>query len=323
MAVYTALSARDMGALTRQWCAAPLTDYGGIAAGVENTTYWLRLGRRKYALSIYEKPMAVKDLRFFLSLMDHLADAGLPVPRPLTTRRGTPLASVKGKPCALTPFLPGASLKRPSAKACRALGALIAEMHASAASFAPRRKNPLGRDGWARLLRAIRTTNPLPDAQWQFAQDAMAHYTAAWPKALRRGIIHNDMFPDNVLFRGGKISGLMDFSFACEDVLLYDVAIALTAWAFAPQRPWAFDDKKAAALLAGYQQRRALTAPERRALPILAGAAALQFFLTRQQEWGRRQTSALKDAGAGKDAREYFAKLQFLRAHGDALAALI
>lgn len=325
MAVYTALSARELGALVRQWDETPLSAYGGIAAGVENTTYWLRLGKRKYVLSLYEKPLRSAEIAFFLSLMQHLADAGLPVPRPLRTRAGAPWASVKGRRCALMPFLPGASLRTPKPPACRALGALLAQLHARALSFPQRRPNPLGPRAWRALLLAAHKAHPLPPEQMRCARRARAHYAAAWParRALPRGLIHSDVFPDNVFFRRGEISALMDFSFACEDFLLYDVAIALNAWAFAPRPPWRFDADRASALLAGYQTRRALTRAEQAALPILAGGAALQFFLTRQQEWGRRQTNALKDkVESVKDPREYFVKLQFLHAHGAALTEL-
>ena len=293
MAVYTDLTDDEREAVLAEYGLGPLQAFKGIAEGVENSNFFLEAGGARYILTIFERRVAGADLPFFMAMMQHLARGNFPAPRPLPTKSGALLAQVRGKPCAMVTFLSGVSPKRPSVAQCRAIGATLARMHAALRDFTMTRANALGPAAWAGLAAAI-------EGDLATVRD--------WPTAPPRGAIHADLFPDNTLFDGAAIGGVIDFYFACTDVLAYDVAVCLNAWCFEDGSE--FNLTKGRALFAGYEGVRALSTEERDALPALARGAALRFFATRLADWADTPAGALVRP---KDPLEYANKLEFHR----------
>lgn len=309
MAVYTEVSDQELEEFLAGYeLGAPLS-CKGIAEGVENSNFMLVAERGSYFLTLYEKRVDPADLPFFLGLMEHLAARGIPCPTPIHGRDGKALRRLAGRPAAIVTFLPGMWHKRPAPAHCAALGNATARLHRAAGDFGLSRVNALSVGGW----------RPLLEAAGPRAQDVMQGLTAEltgeldfleanWPTDLPQGVIHADLFPDNVLFLGDRISGLIDFYFACNDALAYDLAICLNAWCFEPDR--SFNVTKARALLSAYERERKLTPAERAALPLLARGAALRFLLTRLYDWLNTPADALVRR---KDPLEYLHKLRFHR----------
>jgi homoserine kinase type II len=223
------------------------------------------------------------------------------------------LKSVRGKPAAIVTFLSGLSVRRPGVAHCREAGAGLAQLHLAAEGFPLARENDLGQAAWAPLFAGLEADAEAlkPGLSRTIAAD-LAHLAAAWPRDLPAGVIHADFFPDNVFFAAGKFAGAIDFYFACNDALAYDIAVALNAWCFEPDG--SFNITSARALVAGYESRRPLSAAERHALPVLAHGAAMRFFLTRLADWGATPAGALVRP---KDPLEYERKLAVHRASPD------
>ncbi|HJQ56196.1 MAG TPA: homoserine kinase, partial [Vineibacter sp.] len=250
-----------------------------------------------------------RDLPFFLGLMDHLAARGVPCPTPVHGRDGSALRTLAGRPAAITTFLRGLWPRRIAVDHCAPVGEALARLHLAAADFDRRRPNALSVGGWRPLLDASRDRahEVVPGLADELAAD-LAALERDWPRALPAGVIHADLFQDNVLFLHEKLSGVIDFYFACNDLLAYDVAICLNAWCFEPDR--SFNVTKARALVGGYQRLRVLSAEERAALPLLARGAALRFLLTRLYDWLYTPADAMVRR---KDPLEYLVRLRFHR----------
>lgn len=258
-----------------------------------------------------------EDLPYFLGLMDHLAGKGLACPTPIHDREGNTLREVAGRPCAIISFLNGVWPKRPTTHHCREVGAAMARMHVSGQDFTLHRPNALSIAGWQGLVEACagRADEIRAGLQAELARDYDA-LAASWPeppgrsgtRPLPHGVIHADMFPDNVLFVGDTLSGLIDFYFACNDYFAYDLAIALNAWCF--EADGAFNVTKGKALISGYESVRRLTDSEVHTLPLFARGAALRFLLTRLYDWLNQVPGALVRP---KDPMEYWQKLKFHR----------
>jgi homoserine kinase type II len=309
MAVYTAI---DEGSLTRFLAAydlAPVVALEGIAQGVENSNYRLVTESGEFILTLYEKRVAPADLPFFLALMEHLAARGVPCPTPIHGRDGKALRRLCGRPAALVSFLEGISPRRVDAGHCSALGGALARLHLAGADFRMVRPNALSVAGWRPLFEAGRAG---ADALQAGFEDEVARelddLERHWPKDLPQGVIHADLFPDNVFFQGKEVSGIIDFYFACVDIIAYDLAICLNAWCFEPDG--AFNITKARQMLAAYRAVRPFTGAELEALPLLARGAALRFLLTRLFDWQNRVEGALVKP---KDPLEYLDKLRFHR----------
>ncbi|WP_076068679.1 homoserine kinase [Sphingomonas montana] len=285
MAVFTQVSAEEMAALLARYTAGTLLSAKGIAEGVENSNFLVDTTTGRYILTLYEGRVDAADLPFFLSLLDHLADAGLPVPRAIRDRAGVQVQTVAGRPACLIEFLSGVSVTHPTAVQARAAGAALGALHAALRDFAPRRPNALGIAGWNAL--ADRCGDDLdrviPGLTARVA-DERAFLDAHWPHALPVSTIHADLFPDNVLMLDDAVTGMIDFYFACTDLRALDVAVTHAAWCFDPDGS-VFHRDRAAALLAGYAETFGLTDAERAALPILARGASLRFALTRAWDW--------------------------------------
>ncbi|TCT03304.1 homoserine kinase [Aquabacter spiritensis] len=310
MAVYTDVAASQLDAFLADYAIGTLVSYHGIAEGVENSNFLLQTTLGTFILTLYEKRVARGDLPFFIGLMQHLAARGISCPQPVATRGGAMLGELAGRPAAIVTFLPGVSVRRPSADHCGQLGGALARLHLAGADFPMRRANGLSVAGWRPLFEAARdradTVAPGLHAAIATELDDLA---AHWPAGLPTGVIHADLFPDNAFFLDDTLSGIIDFYFACTDLLAYDVAVCLNAWCFEPDG--AFNATKGRALIAGYGKVRPLLPEEGAALPRLARGAALRFLLTRLVDWLDVPEGALVRP---KDPLEYLRKLRFHRA---------
>ncbi len=309
MAVYTEVSDEQLDAFLADYDIGEMMSFKGIAEGVENTNYMLHTGRGYYFLTLYEKRVDPKDLPFFIGLMEHCAARGLICPQPVKNKKGNSLGELAGRPAAIITFLEGISVRRPSNAHCAALGGALAQFHNAGEGFSIKRPNALGPEGWQKLAAQCATrADEVAPGLATLIKEEVAHLTARWPKNLPKGVIHADLFPDNVFFLGDKLSGLIDFYFACNDFYAYDVAICLNAWCF--EIDGSFNVTKGKALLSNYNAVRPLSAAEIDALPTLARGAALRFLLTRTFDWLNVPEGALVRP---KDPKEYLKKLQFHR----------
>ena len=307
MAVYTDVAAEDLATFLAAYDLGDLLACKGIAEGVENSNFLLHTSRGYFILTLYEKRVAAGDLPFFLGLMEHLAARGLTCPQPVKTRAGDTLGRLAGRPAAIVTFLDGMWIRRPSATHCAGLGRALAELHLAGADFRMTRPNALSVAGWRQLYDAAKGRADGVQGGLAAAIAAELELLAkSWPRDLPQGVIHADLFPDNVFFLGDRLSGLIDFYFACTDTLAYDVAICLNAWCF--ESDHSYNVTKGRALLTAYAAKRALSAAERTALPLLARGAAMRFLLTRLVDWLEVPAGALVRP---KDPLEYHRKLRF------------
>lgn len=310
MAVYTDITEDDLTRFLAAYDVGSLTSYKGIAEGVENSNFLLHTTKGSYILTLYEKRVNADDLPFFLGLMHHLAERGLSCPLPLPRADGELLGTLSGRPAAVISFLEGMWLRKPEAQHCREVGRALAAMHEASEGFPLKRSNALSVDGWRSLWQnsEARADEVQAGLREEIAAE-LAHLEEHWPKHLPEGVIHADLFPDNVFFLGDRLSGLIDFYFACNDFLAYDIAVCLNSWCF--EKNGAYNITKGMALLSGYESVRRLTPEEVEALPLLSRGAALRFFLTRLYDWLTTPAGALV---VKKDPLEYLAKLRFHRA---------
>jgi len=307
MAVYTEVSDDELDAFVAQYDIGRIASCKGIAEGVENSNYLLHTDRSAYILTLYEKRVARQDLPFFLALMEHLAGHGIACPTPIRGRDGAALHELAGRPAALVTFLEGMWPRRPTPRHCQLLGEALARMHVAGRDFAQRRPNDLSVAGWRRLFEA--TAGRAHEVGAGLAEELAAELAvleARWPVALESGVIHADLFPDNVFFLGDRLSGIIDFYFACNDFLAYDLAICLNAWCF--EGDGSFNVTKARLMLTAYGKARPVSAAEIDALPLLARGSALRFLLTRLYDWLNHPEGALVKP---KDPLEYLHRLRF------------
>ncbi len=309
MAVYTEVADDELQDFIASYAIGALTSCKGIAEGVENSNYLIQTEAGRYILTLYEKRVAREDIPYFLALMEHLAARGISCPLPVHDREGRNLRELAARPAALITFLDGVSVKRAAIEQCASLGKALGHSHIAGESFPLRRDNDLSVAGWAPVFDAIadRADSIIPGLAGEIGKE-IEELTQSWPEGLPEGVIHADLFPDNVFFLGSEVSGLIDFYFACNDMLAYDIAICLNAWCF--EGDASFNITKARALLQAYESVRPLSAAELDALPILARGAALRFLLTRSYDWLNTDGDALVKR---KDPNEYLRKLRFHR----------
>ena len=315
MAVYTHLSADDLEELIAEYDVGELVSAKGIAEGVSNSNWLVDTSRGRFILTMYEHRVEAGDLPFFLGLLDHLSGKGSPVPRTIHDRAGAALRFVGGKAVALIEFLPGVSIDTPRPAQARAVGEALAGIHLAAADFPGERENAMGLAAWRKLLggcgaRLAEIDPALPDlvaAELEFLE-------ANWPNELPRSVIHADLFPDNVLMLGNRVTGLIDFYFACNDIMAYDLAVTHAAWCFAPDG--GFRPAIGEALVGGYDARRPLPPEAWEALPVLARGAAMRFLATRAYDWLHTPADALVTR---KDPLVFARRLSFYRAEGQRL----
>jgi homoserine kinase type II len=310
MVVYTDVSAEDLADFLADYDLGELLSYKGIAEGVENSNFLVNTTRGHFILTLYEKRVAPEDIPFFLALMEHLAARGLTCPQPVKNQTGDMLGWIAGRPAALVTFLDGMWIRRPAASHCAALGEALARLHLAGADFPLRRRNALSADGWRPLYVASAAgADSVQPGLRDMIERELSLLEGSWPSGLPEGVIHADLFPDNVFFLGDRLSGLIDFYFACTDTLAYDIAICLNAWCFEPDH--SYNVTKGRALLQGYVATRPLSIEEKVALPLLSRGACLRFLLTRLVDWLNVPPGAMVRP---KDPLEYFRKLRFHQA---------
>jgi homoserine kinase type II len=307
VAVYTDVTSEDLTTFLAGYELGDVLSYKGIAEGVENSNFLLHTSRGYFILTLYEKRVAAADLPFFLGLMEHLAARGLTCPQPVRNRGGAAQGTLAGRPAAIVTFLEGMWLRRPMPAHCAGVGEALARLHVAGADFPLRRRNALSVNDWRKLYASAKGDgDKLQPGLGEAIVNELAYLENAWPRDLPQGVIHADLFPDNVFFLGDALSGLIDFYFACTDTLAYDVAICLNAWCFEPDH--SYNVTKGRALLQAYDRVRPLSAAEWEALPLLARGAAMRFLLTRLVDWLDVPPGALVRP---KDPLEYFRKLRF------------
>ncbi|UIP06532.1 homoserine kinase [Erythrobacter sp. SDW2] len=297
MAVYTHLPAEALAGLIAEYDVGALVSAKGIAEGVSNSNWVVETSGgdgtgARFILTMYERRIDLEDLPFFLDLLDHLSAAGAPVPRTIHDRSGKSFRSIHGKAVALIEFLPGVSIDHPTPGQAHAVGAALAQMHRAALDFPQSRANALD------LVTNLSTLAACGEAALAAIDPALAGciarseaIAAAWPEDLPQSVIHSDLFPDNVLMLGDRVSGMIDFYFACTDAMAYDLAVTHAAWSFerggSKYRP-----DIGSALIQGYESVRPLEAAERAALTLLAQGACLRFVASRTEDWFETPTDA-------------------------------
>ena len=312
MAVFTQINDAQLAEFMADYALANVTAFKGIAAGVQNSNFIVETGDEKYILTIYEDTATgvnPEDLPYFLGLIQHLAALGINCPTPIMQKNGNILGQLAERPAALVSFLPGRGTVTPKPQQCRAVGAALAELHLAGADFEMQRINRQGPDNWRKLYEKSQdSADEASPGLADFIGQELQRLETTWPQGLPEGVIHADLFPDNVFFDKGEVSGLIDFYFACHDMLAYDIAIMLNAWCF--EADVNFNITKARALLAGYQSVRPLSAEEIEALPILAAGAAMRFLTTRLYDWLNQPEDALV---VPKNPVDYLRRLRFHR----------
>ncbi len=304
MAVYTDVSFEDLEQFLQAYDVGQPSSFKGIAEGVENSNFLLRSGRGAFILTLYEKRVRAEDLPFFLGLMEHLSSRGIACPLPVRREDGALFGTLNGRPAALLTFLDGVSLRNPETTHCAAAGSALAALHEAGRGFALTRPNALGAEAWRDLASKVEGhADGVEKGLRALIEGALE---IDWPAGLPSGIIHADLFPDNVLLMGDKVSGVIDFYFACNDAFAYDLAVMLNAWCFGADG--AFDKARAKALFGAYRKHRALSAEEIAAMPVLARGAALRFLLTRLYDLLHHDPSALVRP---KDPRDFARRLRF------------
>jgi len=307
MAVYTNVDDAELKAFITNYGLGDLVSFKGIAEGVENTNYFVATTTGRYILTLYEQRVRREDLPFFLGLLDHLAANGIACPTPIKTANGDQVTELSGKAAAIVTFLEGFCVQTTQARHCRDVGQTLARLHLAGTSYAQQRPNALGLADWRPLYQNFASqADTIVSGLSGLISDELNWLEKNWPQDLDTGIIHADLFPDNVFFLGDKLSGLIDFYFACNDMFALDIAICINAWCF--DRAHNFKHARANALLEGYQSQRKLSAAECAALPTLCRGAAMRFLLTRSYDWLNTKQDALVRP---HDPRAYLQRLSF------------
>lgn len=311
MAVYTEIADDQLDELLLEYNLGSVLSCKGIAEGVENSNYLLHTEAGYFILTLYEKRVNKDDLPFFLGLMEHLVAQGFVSPKPIINKAGQTLTEVADRPAAIIQFLEGRSIKKISPNHCALLGENLAHLHLAAKDFTIERPNALTIGSWRPLFESClqsATGTSIKQSEINEIEKELSILEENWPTTLPEGVIHADLFPDNIFFLDGKVSGVIDYYFACNDFLAYDIAICLNAWCF--ESDSSFNVTKARKLLSGYRSVREISAKELEALPFLCRGAALRFYLTRLYDWINQVEGALVKP---KNPLEYLKKLRFLR----------
>lgn len=309
MAVYTQIGESQLQSFLALYDLGTLKRFEGIRLGVENTNYHLYTTGGHFILTIFERRVSPADLPFFFAFTDHLAQRGILCPRALPSRDGRPVNMLAGKHAVIITFMEGTDIAPASIAPvhCAAVGVMAAQMHKAAQGFTLQRPNVLDLGGWKMLAaQTLADADRVIPTLARIVADEIGYLESSWPMTLPRGVIHADLFPDNVLFDGTSIGGVIDFYFSCTDYYAYDLAIIVNAWCFDPEGN--FSDERYRAMIRAYESVRPLIPMERDAFPDLLRGAALRFLLTRLYDWINRDPQA--DV-TPKEPHEYFAKLIF------------
>lgn len=306
MAVYTHVEPDDLAALVARYDIGTVLSCKGIAEGVENSNFLLETTGGRFILTLYEKRVSEGDLPFFVDLLNHLAGRNCPVPAMIRDRTGVAIQQVSGRAACIIQFLPGISLTQPSPNQCEAAGAALGAMHRALEEYPGARANSMGHRHWRAVAEATGDLDVVLPGLQAIVEDELAHLDAHWPANLPAHVIHADLFPDNVLMLGDRVTGLIDFYFAATDFRAYDLVITHASWTFSADGSHC-DPARAQAMMRGYGSKVALTDAEVAALPLLARGASLRFLLTRAHDWVHTPADALVTR---KDPSPFLARLR-------------
>ena len=284
MAVYTAINDQDVSQHLLQYDIGELQSLKGIAEGVQNSNYLLSTSKGQYMLTLYEQMVRADDLPFYIGLMQHLFQCGINNPQPIKMKNGQALSTLCSRPAAIVSFLNGVSVSKPTRDQCGQVGKILARMHLAGENFTLSLENALSQAKWREFYqRSDGRAGEIDENLPQIMLAELDYLDKNWPTDLPAGVVHSDLFPDNVFFLGGELSGIIDFYFAANDLLAYDIAICINAWCFLSDG--SFDKRKSSALFDGYQSVRRLEKAEREAMPVLCRGACVRFLVTRIYDW--------------------------------------
>lgn len=307
MAVYTKLAHQEVEQFLKQYNINNFKDYKGITEGVENTNYFINTLEQDYILTIYEKRVDENDLPFFINLLSNLSENKFPCPKPIANKNNKKINKIKNKNAALVTFLNGQSKNKITSEESFEIGKITAQLHEITKKFNISRKNNLSIESWQNIFeKTIKQKIDLDETIIKKTKNYLNFLKDKWPKNLPQGIIHADLFPDNIFFTKNKVSGIIDFYFACNDFFAYEIAICINSICF--DNNSTFNMTKAKNLIDGYSSIRTLSEEEKKFLPILSMGAAMRFFLTRLHDFYHTDNKA--DVKI-KDPFEYFKKIEF------------
>lgn len=307
MAVYTKLEHQEVRQFLEQYNINNFKDYKGITEGVENTNYLIKTSEQDYILTIYEKRVDENDLPFFIKLLSYLSENKFPCPKPIANKNNEKINRIKNKNAALVTFLNGQSKNKITSEECFEIGKITAQLHEITKKFDINRKNNLSIENWDTIFeKTIKQKIDLEESIIKKTKNYLNFLKDKWPKNLPQGIIHADLFPDNIFFTNNKVSGIIDFYFACNDFFAYEIAICINSLCF--DNNSTFNMTKAKNLIDGYTSIRTLSEDEKKYLPILSMGAAMRFFLTRLYDFYHTDNKA--DVKI-KDPFEYLKKIEF------------
>jgi len=310
MAVYTKLSKDNLEDFFSKYALGKLLNYAEIKDGIENTNYFIQTEKGKFILTLYEKRVEEKDLPFFISLMRNLYDKNFPSPEPIINKNGNYISEVLGKKAAVVSFLEGASKKKLSAKNCYDIGINTAKLHSITKSLAGKRENKLSVSSWREIYNKVKNDCfKIHPNLISIIEKNLDEIEKNWPKDIPSGIIHADLFPDNIFFKDEKLSGIIDYYFSCFDFYAFEIAICLNALCFEGENEnLSFNVTKAKKFIQGYSEIRKLSDKEKQYLKILCQGAALRFLLTRVFDYLNLTQGAIVKI---KDPIEYLKRLEF------------
>ena len=307
MAVYTKLEHQEVKQFLEQYNISNFKDYKGITEGVENTNYLIKTLNQDFILTIYEKRVDENDLPFFIKLLSNLSENRFPCPKPIANKNDEKINKIKNKNAALVTFLNGQSKNKITSEECFEIGKITAQLHEITKKFDINRKNNLSIENWESIFeKTIKQKIDLDESIIKKTKNYLNFLKDKWPKNLPQGIIHADLFPDNIFFTNNKVSGIIDFYFACNDFFAYEIAICINSLCF--DNNSTFNMPKAKNLIDGYTSIRTVSEDEKKYLPILSMGAAMRFFLTRLYDFYHTDNKA--DVKI-KDPFEYLKKIEF------------
>ena len=307
MAVYTKISKKEVSYINKKFEIEKIVDFRGIKQGIENTNYLLKSRNKKFILTIFEKRVSQKEIPFFMKLMDHLNNFKINCPKPLKNKNGNYLIRIKNKTACVVSFLDGKDKKKLSLKNCFDIGKIVAQMHLSSKKMKLYRKNSMGINKLNPLLNSIKFKSKKFVNIEKFLKNNFKDIKKKWPKELPNGIIHGDLFVDNIFFKNNKLSGIIDFYFAANDYFMYEIAICVNALCFDKKNSkFLINKKKVKNLIKGYESIKKISIKEKKSLNILCRGAAMRYFLTRLYDYTNTPKTALIKI---KDPREYYQKL--------------
>ncbi|MDA7573268.1 homoserine kinase [Candidatus Pelagibacter sp.] len=308
MAVYTKINDKDISSLSIKFNLGKIIKFQGIKQGIENTNYLLVTKNKKYILTIFEKRAHKKDLPFFMKLMDGLNQKKINCPKPLKDKNGKYLIQIKNKAACIVTFLKGKDKLNLNIKNCYEVGKNIGKLHQASKKIKLYRKNSMSINNLDSLLKSIEFKSKKIDTNLRSVlKTNLKQIKKEWPKNLPKGIIHGDLFIDNIFFHKNRFAGFIDFYFSCNDYLMYEVAICINALCFDKKKNlYVLNNQKIKKLIDGYQNTRKISKKEKNTLNILCRGAALRYLLTRIYDYINTPKTALIKI---KDPREYFQKL--------------